>query len=83
MTLRENARTTRSVIDAGTYVGQAAQIEGAVIGRSCEIRSHVQVHEGVAIGDEVHDRLGERDRGGGPHLPEQGDRARLATCTST
>ncbi len=53
VTLRENARTTRSVIDAGTYVGQAAQIEGAVIGRSCEIRSHVQVHEGVAIGDEV------------------------------
>ncbi|MGZ4381757.1 MAG: sugar phosphate nucleotidyltransferase [Gaiellaceae bacterium] len=53
VTLRENARTTRSVIDAGTYIGQAAQIEGAVIGRSCEIRSHVQVHEGVAIGDEV------------------------------
>ena len=51
--LREGARTTRSVIDAGTYIGQAALIEGAVIGRSCEIRSHVQVHEGVAIGDEV------------------------------
>ena len=53
VTLRERARTTRSVIDAGTYVGQAALIEGAVIGRSCELRSHVQVHEGVAIGDEV------------------------------
>ena len=53
VTLRESARTTRSVIDAGTYIGQAALIEGAVIGRSCEIRSHVQVHEGVAIGDEV------------------------------
>jgi mannose-1-phosphate guanylyltransferase / phosphomannomutase len=53
VTLRESARTARSVIDAGTYVGQAAVIEGAVIGRSCEIRSHVQVHEGVAIGDEV------------------------------
>ena len=53
VTLRESARTTRSVIDAGTYIGQAAAIEGAVIGRSCEIRSHVQVHEGVAIGDEV------------------------------
>jgi len=53
VTLRENARTTRSVIDAGTYIGQAGLIEGAVIGRSCEIRSHVQVNEGVAIGDEV------------------------------
>ena len=28
-------------------------IEGAVIGRSCDIRSHVRIHEGVAIGDEV------------------------------
>jgi len=53
VTLREGARTTRSVIDASTYVGRAALIEGAVIGRSCEIRSHVHVHEGVAIGDEV------------------------------
>lgn len=53
VTLREGARTTRSVIDASTYVGRAALIEGAVIGRSCELRSHVRIHEGVAIGDEV------------------------------
>jgi mannose-1-phosphate guanylyltransferase / phosphomannomutase len=28
-------------------------VEGAVVGRSCDLRAHVRVHEGVAIGDEV------------------------------
>jgi mannose-1-phosphate guanylyltransferase/phosphomannomutase len=45
VTLQENARTTRSVIDAGTHVGRAAQIEGAIIGRSCNIKSHVRIGE--------------------------------------
>src|SRR3954447_20415507 len=51
VTLRENARVTRSIIDAGTYIGRAAIIEGAVVGRSCDIRTHARLHEGVAIGD--------------------------------
>jgi mannose-1-phosphate guanylyltransferase/phosphomannomutase len=53
VTLRNHVRVARSVIDTATYVGQSALIEGAIIGRSCDIRSHVRVHEGVAIGDEV------------------------------
>ena len=53
VTLRERARTFRTVVDASTYVGRSALIEGAIVGRSCDIRSHVRVHEGVAIGDEV------------------------------
>jgi mannose-1-phosphate guanylyltransferase / phosphomannomutase len=53
VTLRENARTTRCVIDTGTHVGRAALIEGAIVGRSCDIRSHVRIGEGVAVGDEV------------------------------
>ncbi len=53
VTLRERTRTTRSVIDASTHVGRSALIEGAIIGRSCDIRAHVRIHEGVAIGDEV------------------------------
>ena len=53
VTLRERTRTTRSVIDASTHVGRSSLIEGAVIGRSCDIRAHVRIHEGVAIGDEV------------------------------
>ena len=53
VTLRERARTTRTVIDASTHIGRSALIEGAVIGRSCDIRDHVRIHEGAAIGDEV------------------------------
>jgi mannose-1-phosphate guanylyltransferase/phosphomannomutase len=53
VTLRERARTVRSVIDASTHVGRSALVEGAVVGRSCDIRSHVRIQEGAAIGDEV------------------------------
>ena len=56
VTLRERTRTTRSVIDASTHVGRSCLIEGAIVGRSCDIRAHVRIHEGVAIGDEVRDR---------------------------
>jgi mannose-1-phosphate guanylyltransferase/phosphomannomutase len=53
VTLRERARTVRSVIDASTHVGRGALIEGAILGRSCDVREHVRIHEGVAIGDNV------------------------------
>jgi mannose-1-phosphate guanylyltransferase/phosphomannomutase len=53
VTLRERARTARSVIDASTHVGRSALIEGAILGRSCDVREHVRIHEGVAVGDEV------------------------------
>jgi mannose-1-phosphate guanylyltransferase / phosphomannomutase len=53
VTLRERARTSRSIIDASTSIGRSAVVEGAVVGRSCDLRAHVRVHEGVAIGDEV------------------------------
>jgi mannose-1-phosphate guanylyltransferase / phosphomannomutase len=53
VTLRERARIGRSIVDASTHVGRSALIEGAIIGRSCDIRTHVRIHEGVAIGDEV------------------------------
>jgi mannose-1-phosphate guanylyltransferase/phosphomannomutase len=53
VTLREGARTARSIIDATTHVGQSALVEGAIVGRSCDIRPHVRIHEGVAIGDNV------------------------------
>jgi mannose-1-phosphate guanylyltransferase/phosphomannomutase len=53
VTLRERTRTVRSVIDASTHVGRSSLIEGAIVGRSCDIRAHVRIHEGVAIGDEV------------------------------
>jgi mannose-1-phosphate guanylyltransferase/phosphomannomutase len=53
VTLRERARTVRSVIDSSTHIGRSALVEGAIVGRSCDLRSHVRVHEGVAIGDNV------------------------------
>ncbi len=52
-TLRERSRVARSVIDASTYLGRSAVVEGAVIGRNCDVKAHARVHEGVAIGDEV------------------------------
>src|SRR4029077_8180068 len=53
VTLRERTRTARSVIEASTHIGRSSLIEGAILGRSCDIRAHVRIHEGVAIGDEV------------------------------
>jgi mannose-1-phosphate guanylyltransferase/phosphomannomutase len=53
VTLRERARTGRSVIDASTHIGRSALVEGAVVGRSCDVRAHVRIHEGAAIGDDV------------------------------
>jgi mannose-1-phosphate guanylyltransferase/phosphomannomutase len=51
--VREGARVARSVIDAGSYIGRSAVIEGAIIGRRCDVRDHVRIHEGVALGDQV------------------------------
>jgi mannose-1-phosphate guanylyltransferase/phosphomannomutase len=53
VTARERARISRSIVDTSTYIGRSTVIEGAIIGRSCDLRSHVRVHQGVAIGDEV------------------------------
>ena len=52
-TLRERSRISRTVIDASTYIGRSAVVEGAVVGRNCDIKAHARVHEGVAIGDQV------------------------------
>jgi mannose-1-phosphate guanylyltransferase/phosphomannomutase len=57
VTLRERARIVASVVDASTHIGRSALIENAIVGRNCDIRSHVRIHEDVAIGDEV--RIGE------------------------
>jgi mannose-1-phosphate guanylyltransferase/phosphomannomutase len=53
VTLRDRARIERSVVDASTHIGRSAVIEGAILGRSCDVREHVRIHEGVAIGDNV------------------------------
>ena len=53
VTLRERSRVERSVVDASTHIGRSSIVEGAILGRSCDIRAHVRIHEGVAVGDEV------------------------------
>jgi mannose-1-phosphate guanylyltransferase / phosphomannomutase len=53
VTLRERARTERSIVDSGTHVGRSVIVEGAIVGRSCDLRAHARLHQGVAIGDEV------------------------------
>jgi mannose-1-phosphate guanylyltransferase/phosphomannomutase len=53
VTLRERSHVERTVVDASTHIGRGALVEGAIVGRSCDIRNHVRVHEGVAVGDEV------------------------------
>jgi mannose-1-phosphate guanylyltransferase / phosphomannomutase len=53
VTVREGARTVRSVVDNGSHIGRSALVEGTILGRSCDVRAHVRIHEGVAIGDNV------------------------------
>jgi mannose-1-phosphate guanylyltransferase/phosphomannomutase len=53
VTVRERGRVVRSIVDSSTYIGRSADVEGAIVGRGCDLRAHVRVHEGVAIGDEV------------------------------
>jgi mannose-1-phosphate guanylyltransferase / phosphomannomutase len=51
--LRDHARIARSIVDAGTSVGRSAVVEGAIVGRMCDLREHARVHEGAAIGDQT------------------------------
>ncbi len=51
--LREHARTERSIIDASTHIGRSSVVEGAIVGRGCNLGSHVRIHESVAIGEDV------------------------------
>ncbi len=51
--LRERARVVRSIIDQSTFVGRSAIVEGAILGRSCDVRSHVHIHERATLGDGV------------------------------
>jgi mannose-1-phosphate guanylyltransferase / phosphomannomutase len=53
VTVRERGRVVRSIVDTSTYVGRSTDVQGAIVGRGCDLRAHVRVHEGVAIGDEV------------------------------
>ncbi len=41
----------RSIIWRNSYIGEGAEIRGAVIGRQCTIKSNVAIFEGAVLGD--------------------------------
>ena len=51
VTLGDHGRTTRAVVDTSTAIGRSALVEGAIVGKACDLRPHVRLHEGVAVGD--------------------------------
>jgi mannose-1-phosphate guanylyltransferase / phosphomannomutase len=53
VTVRERGRVVRSIVDTSSYIGRSTEVVGAIVGRTCDLRAHVRVHEDVAIGDEV------------------------------
>ena len=42
----------RSVVWRNTYIGEAAEVRGAIIGRQCSIKARSILFEGVVVGDE-------------------------------
>ena len=50
--VRSEADIERAVIGDNTYLAEHVNIRGAVVGRSCDLRSGVKVDEGAVIGDE-------------------------------
>ncbi|MGZ8688085.1 MAG: sugar phosphate nucleotidyltransferase, partial [Gaiellaceae bacterium] len=51
--LQHEAHVERCVLHDNVYVGARTRMRGAVIGRSCSVRSNVRIDEGVVLGDEV------------------------------
>src|SRR5579884_577626 len=49
--LDSRAQVDRSVIWRNSYVGERAEVRGAIVGRQCSIKSKVMVFEGTVIGD--------------------------------
>jgi len=45
------SRIERSIMWRNTYVGEACELRGAIVGRQCSIKSGVIAYEGAVIGD--------------------------------
>jgi mannose-1-phosphate guanylyltransferase/phosphomannomutase len=48
-----NAHIDRSIIWRNSYIGERAELRGAIVLRQCDIRSQVMLFEGVVVGDGV------------------------------
>ncbi len=51
--VKEHAETRNSVIAANTYIGAAAKVYGAVVGRNSDLKAGATLSEGCAVGDET------------------------------
>ncbi len=47
----ERAEVRRSVVGENSYLGPAALVEGAVLGRSCDLRAGARVERGAVLGE--------------------------------
>jgi mannose-1-phosphate guanylyltransferase / phosphomannomutase len=50
--VKEGAGVTRTVVDAGSYLGRSARLEGTILGKGVDVRAHAVLNDGVAVGDE-------------------------------
>lgn len=50
--VRGDVDLERVVIHDNAYLGERARLRGAIVGRSCDIRSSARLEEGVVLGDE-------------------------------
>ena len=53
VSISADASVVRSTVAEGSVVGEGAELDGALIGRSCEIGSGARLLEGSALGDNV------------------------------
>ncbi len=51
--IHERASISRSILWRGCYVGEGAEINGAIISKQCVFRRNARVHQGVVIGDKT------------------------------
>ncbi|MHB0977627.1 MAG: sugar phosphate nucleotidyltransferase [Candidatus Aquicultorales bacterium] len=51
--VKTGARTHRSIIWENSYVGSHANLEGCVVGKSCEVGSGTRIDQGVVVGNET------------------------------
>ncbi len=53
VSIETGASVARSTVAEGTSIGEGADLDGALVGRSCKVGDRARLLEGSAIGDEV------------------------------
>ena len=53
VSISSGASVVRSTVAEGSSIGEDAELDGALLGRSCEVRAGARLLEGSAIGDNV------------------------------